>query len=115
MDAEQVQLIYESITEGDREDIRALFDPSYVHHQVSIATAFYGFDNAFDGVRRLVQLWEVTWKAHHVMTFGDYVTSYITVNHGLRGQTFEVLHVFRFKAGLVCEGWAFFPAQLGAT
>ncbi len=56
MNNERVQSIYDAIQAGDRERIRSWFSPNLIHHHITLAMQFKGFDAAFDGVREALEV-----------------------------------------------------------
>jgi predicted SnoaL-like aldol condensation-catalyzing enzyme len=109
MDTEQMEVIYEAIQSGDRERIRTLFAHDVIHHNITLAMQYKGFDAAFDGVRDLLKQVESTFTVQAVDQRGDFVTSFFTAINGVRNVEFQGLHVFRMDEYVIAESWVFFP------
>jgi hypothetical protein len=109
MNTEGMEVIYAAIQSGDRESIRSWFAPDVIHHHVTLAMNYKGFDAAFDGVRELLRQAESTFTVEAVDHRGDFVTSFFRAVNGIRNVDFQGLHVFRMDKNVVAESWVFFP------
>jgi hypothetical protein len=109
MSTERMEVIYEAIQSGDRERIRSWFAPDVIHHHITLAMQYKGFEAAFDGVRDLLQQAESTFTVEAVDQRGDFVTSFFRAINGVRNVEFQGLHVLRMDEYVVAESWVFFP------
>ncbi len=109
MNVERMEVMYDAIQSGDRERIRSWFSPDYIHHHMTLAMQYKGFDAAFDGVRELLQQADSTFTVEAVDQRGDFVAAFFRAINGVRNLEFRGLHVFRMDQYLVAESWAFFP------
>jgi predicted SnoaL-like aldol condensation-catalyzing enzyme len=109
MNIEQMKVIYEAIQSGDRERIRSWFAPDVIHHNITLAMQYKGFDAAFDGVRDLLKQAESTFTVEAVDQRGDFVTSFFKAINGVRNVEFQGLHLFRMDEYGIAESWVFFP------